>query len=98
MWLRRKDTHLLDEIFVCDNIKQPHEIQQRLEAGWVEVHPIWIKNRKTEQLLFVTHPEHQRRLLQEGGTRVPDPNQAKEDQAEPTAKPSREVLHKEVKR
>lgn len=81
MWLRRKDTHLLDEQFICDNIKKPDEIQQRLDAGWVEVQPIWIKNRKTDMVVFVTHPEHQRRLLQEGGMRVPNPHEVQEDQA-----------------
>lgn len=51
----------------ADNIRDPRAIADLQQKGWVEVAPVWMRH-ASGAVLYVTHPEHQKRLLNEGAT------------------------------
>lgn len=77
MWMHQPGKGIMSKQLIANNFKLPQEITYFKQLGWIEVKPMWIKHPDTEVVLYVTHPEHMRRLIrEEGGVQVEAPKDA----------------------
>ena len=58
---------------LSDWITKPDELAELRAQGWQEIPPKWIRVKSTGVVHLVTHPEHQKRLLADGGKEVDGP-------------------------